>query len=281
MRTTLLCLSLCAGTIASAQDLSPAQARKELVSTIRTQTVDHRTVMKDAYASLNAELKQIEADAKSGSATADDIARDVHSALVDYVGLMKTLTAYVASQVSVEAGSILNDLPSSPEYPVFFSTGSGRDLDKGLEKLERANASFAKKAARRTTATTKKLAKLGFELTVRTVDDLPVGIAPNPEFSYTSLNFDTLIDVVVGCSRSDALSDGTLVVGGISNPAKGGDVSVQINGVGGIEFTVATTITGDRWVTVFDSEGQPLPEGNYRIIAIHGSTRVGTTLGLR
>lgn len=279
--TTTLGLALCLGGTAIAQDvMSAKEARKELVQTIREQTIDHRDVMKDAYSTLKDDLKQIENDAKDGELTSTDIARSVHESLVDYVGLMKTVTAFVASEISGDAGAILDEL-GAVEYPDAFAPGAGRDLDKGLDKLEKANLKLAQRAERSVGRLIKKLDKLGFALTIRIVDDIPVGIAPNPTFSYTSLNFDTLIDVVVACSRIDALSDATLVVGGISNPAKGTEVSVQINGVGGIEFTTSTTIVGDRWDVEFDSSVTPIPEGNYRIIANHSSTRVGTTLGVR
>ncbi len=275
-----LCLAVAPSTFAQDTVTTQAQARKELVSVIRDQTKSHREVLREAYGSLNDKLKIVEAAAKSGSMTADEMARDVHQALRSFVGLMKTLTAFVASEVSVDAGDILAELDPD-EYSVHFSTGSGRDLDRALERLEKANAGYAKKITKRIASTARKVSKLGYELTARVVTDLPVGIAPNAEFSYTSLNFDTIIDVLVGCSHADESGDGTLVVGGISNPAKGLDITVQINGADGAEITTMTAITGDRWVVVFDSSETPMPEGNYRVIAVHESTRVGTTMGLR
>lgn len=278
----LVALSLVAtsATPVALQIDSDKAARKALKQEMKEQSKQMKSVLKDARKDLKDSLKDLQSDAKEGDVTAHEIAVRLHGEFTDFVALSKTLTAFAASEISFEAGAILEELQATtgPGHPVAFSPGSGADIDKGFAKLEKTHAKALKKARKLAKKARKKLAKEGFAVTVRMVDEIPVAIAPNSDGAFTALNFDTIIDVLVGVSRVDSKADGTLIVGGVSNPSKGLDVLVEIDGHFGIFHDDTTTIDGDRWTVTFD---QGLPECNYRIRATHASTRVGTTIALR
>ncbi len=281
----LLLVTLALVATAHAQDVaSPSAASSALKKEFRAQAAYHKGTLLEAYKALVDELDQIEADTESGDYDALAVATRTHAAFTELRALIQSLTIAIADEIAIEASAILTNLESnsSGDLPPTFIAGMGTDVDRGMETLQEQNALFIRKLTRRTASYSRRLDKHGFNVTVRIFGMMPVAIGANGDSAFTTLNYDTMIDVLVGVRKHSTTNDAAIVVGGISDPAKGPFVDVQLNdGVGGIEHVVATPLVDERWLATFPGAAFPLDQGNFRAIATHGKTRVGATIGLR
>jgi len=275
-----LVIALLALAAPAGAQVTEAQAIKLVKDATKAQATAVKASGKAALVTLDAALDALEASF-SGASTAAVVVPGVGDACVAFLDTMDDAldSAIVAVDVATKDAleSLGNGASLDGQFPTSLYFGAGGALDASRTTLVKTASKVRDAARKRLVQTTKKAETLaGIGLTVNLQLPAALKVESVNQNTKVGLSRGAELDLLVGGSRLDTLSDGVLVVAGLTDSASS-DVDVTaVLGVGIADsdsFDVPTNTS--RFTVVLDDGGAGLDEGNFAI----GTTQTGSLVG--